>query len=496
MHKFYFILLIFIATNLQAQKSASFFRTSPSNATVYDMEKNELGVTPFDLRKLKPEITKIKITKEGFDPAEIEFSEKEKNGISFPHSVVFCPKCNLLIDSNISNDEYTGALILRKKIKDHDNVLMIAIDTPQITIAPKTEIGKINYDRKLINDRDIHMVLGYPENMQNQLINCFRNSYIEAYFISEKEKERANLYKPKVILRPLVRRIDFKLKGRLLRDYTGPCMIECTWQVSDISDRTKVIGQFDVITSVYRFQGNYDLILHQMLSESERDLLDNDTLYDFLTRVEKNYLSKSKKEVINIQTSLPVSYNTTKDMLKGIASSVVTIENEDIFGSGSIISPTGYILTSYHVITGEKNIFVRRGIEEKIKAEIVKTNKDYDLALLKINISDWKPLAIGNSEKADIGDEIFAAGTPAEKSLKQSITKGIISGFRQWNGVNFIQTDVTINPGNSGGPMLNSKGEIIGITTMKLIGKGIEGIGFGIPSNVAIEMLNLKLEYK
>ena len=105
-----------------------------------------------------------------------------------------------------------------------------------------------------------------------------------------------------------------------------------------------------------------------------------------------------------------------------------------------------------------------------------------------------KALSFGNSDSTGTGDEIFAAGTPLDKSLGQTVTRGIISGYREWNGVNFIQTDVSINAGNSGGPLLNQKGEIIGITTMKAFGKGIEGIGFGIPSNVVIDMMNIKFE--
>jgi serine protease Do len=140
----------------------------------------------------------------------------------------------------------------------------------------------------------------------------------------------------------------------------------------------------------------------------------------------------------------------------------------------------------------EKNISVKLNRDLKLKATLVKTNKDYDLALLRVDVEDLKAIAIGNSNEMEVGDEVYAIGTPMDESFGQTITKGIISGERLINGIKFIQTDVSINPGNSGGPLINDKGEMIGITTMKIAAQGVEGIGFCIPSNAVLEMLNIK----
>ena len=268
--------------------------------------------------------------------------------------------------------------------------------------------------------------------------------------------------------------------------------MECTWKISTVNDPKKVIAELPLKTSIYRTGDNYELILHEMLQASEYQLLLNDTLYNFLLKTEKEYLAKSKGDVIEIKVLPPVTYASTKEMLKKVATSVVTIDNKEGFGSGFIISSDGYIVTNNHVANDVKNITVKLGDDKKYKAEIIKTNKDYDLALLKITADNLRPLTIGNSVNCEPGDEVFAIGTPLEKSLSQTVTKGIISGYREYNGVNFLQTDVSINPGNSGGPLLNDKGEIVGIATMKYSGKGIEGIGFCIPSAVMLEMLNIK----
>ncbi len=477
-----------LLTEFSFSQDPTILRTNPPGATVYEQE-NELGETPFDLKKLKKDQRKLVIKMSGYDPVGIKFSDKEAVA-NFPGTVIDCEFCNM----ETTGDNPTGILVLRKKLKEQDYPIMVSLDTTKYEIPHQAELGKINSNRIFMSDDDVNVILGNPENMQLNLINPFGESYIETYFISTTAREKTNLYKPKIILKPVIKKLSFTLKGKLLRDYTGPVSMECTWLVSDISDKNKVLGSFNISTSVYRFQGNYNLIMHHMLSQSERELLEIDTLYNFLLRIEKEYLARSKKDVLTIKSGKINTYSETKEMLKNATTSVVTIENDDGFGSGSIISEEGYILTSYHVVESEKNIFVRQGANEKVKASIVRVNKDYDLALLKADLKNISALAFGNSNNTDVGDEIFAAGTPIDKSLRQTVTRGIVSGHRQWNGVNFLQTDVSINSGNSGGPMLNSKGEIIAITTMKRIGRGVEGIGFGIPSNVALEMLNLKFE--
>ncbi|MEO5571172.1 MAG: trypsin-like peptidase domain-containing protein [Bacteroidia bacterium] len=489
-----FALMVLCCTRVVSQNAFSIIKTLPTGADVLDDEKNKLGETPFDLGKLKKGIHKIQISKEGYEKVAITFPEKEKNGYSFPSSVETCSSCVMDFETTDVKNQYNGTLRLRKKFKEYDKIIMVAIDTPKIDIDDKMELGRVNGSKKELKDKDIHMLLGYPENMELQLINSFKDSYLDASFLSSKGKDKATLYKPKIILTPVVKKINFTLKGKLLRDYTGPCTMECTWKISDLSDTKKVWAQLPVKTSIYRSGDNYELVLHQLLAESERDLLENDTLFDFLSGIEKKYLAKSKGDVFKLKLPKHVSYSGTREMLKDITSSVVTVQTDDGFGSGVIITSDGYIITNYHVIEGEKSVLVKLGKEQKIKAEIIKVNKDYDLAMIKINQAGLKALSIANSDSTGTGDEIFAAGTPLDKSLGQTVTRGIISGYREWNGVNFIQTDVSINAGNSGGPLLNQKGEIIGITTMKAFGRGIEGIGFGIPSNVVLEMMNIKFD--
>jgi serine protease Do len=158
-------------------------------------------------------------------------------------------------------------------------------------------------------------------------------------------------------------------------------------------------------------------------------------------------------------------------------------------GSGVIVSPNGYILTNNHVVEGASKLEVRLSDDRKFEAKVVGTDPKIDVAVLKIEASGLMPARIGDSSVMEVGDWVIAIGSPF--GLNQTVTSGIISathreevGITQYD--DFIQTDAAINPGNSGGPLLNLRGEIIGINTaIASQGGGFNGIGFAIPSNTA-----------
>jgi S1-C subfamily serine protease len=166
-------------------------------------------------------------------------------------------------------------------------------------------------------------------------------------------------------------------------------------------------------------------------------------------------------------------------------------------GSGFILDKAGHVLTNYHVIAG-----ANRGIEVKLSnkrnysAKVVGTDKVHDLALLQIDAPNLEPVTLADSSGLAVGQKVYAIGNPF--GLAGTMTRGIISSIRSIGGSegapieNTIQTDAAINPGNSGGPLLNSRGEVIGINTM-IASNGADqssGIGFAIPINTAKAVLN------
>ncbi len=158
-------------------------------------------------------------------------------------------------------------------------------------------------------------------------------------------------------------------------------------------------------------------------------------------------------------------------------------------GTGFILSKDGYICTNHHVIANVDRIRVKVGTRE-YPARVIGSDKRTDVALLKIEGNNFKPVEMGNSEKVRVGDWAIAIGNPF--GLDGTFTVGVISAAvrRDKSGLSHIQTDASINPGNSGGPLINIRGEVIGVNRM-IYSKsgGSMGIGFAIPINRAKRIL-------
>jgi serine protease Do len=158
-------------------------------------------------------------------------------------------------------------------------------------------------------------------------------------------------------------------------------------------------------------------------------------------------------------------------------------------GSGFIVTPDGYVLTNNHVIRNADQIEVILADNRKMRARIIGTDPESDLAVIKIDGSDLPTALLGNSDELEQGDWVLAIGSPF--GFAQTLTAGIVSatgrevlGAPQYS--KFIQTDASINPGNSGGPLVNMRGEVIGINTLIASNTGQNaGVGFAIASNVA-----------
>ena len=164
-------------------------------------------------------------------------------------------------------------------------------------------------------------------------------------------------------------------------------------------------------------------------------------------------------------------------------------------GSGFVIDGEGHILTNYHVIQNARQLEVTTSDKKKYKAQVVGADPAHDLAVIQIPIKTVPRAEIGDSKSLVVGQKVFAIGNPF--GLNGTMTRGIISSIRSVRGPKgfideAIQTDAAINPGNSGGPLLNSRGQVIGINSMILTG-GVEqsaGIGFAIPINTAKSVLD------
>ncbi len=183
-----------------------------------------------------------------------------------------------------------------------------------------------------------------------------------------------------------------------------------------------------------------------------------------------------------------------EENVKRVSEGVVQIQTATGLGSGFIINSFGHVVTNQHVIAGEQEIRIlvyrqkASGIEKETfsKVKIVAMNGFLDLALLQIDdesVKDLPHVVLGESDMIAQGEHVFAIGSPL--GLERTVSQGIVSVRARENGGRwYIQTTTQINPGNSGGPLFNAKGEVVGVTNMKLAGAGVEGVGFAIPASL------------
>src|SRR5438067_9997214 len=164
-------------------------------------------------------------------------------------------------------------------------------------------------------------------------------------------------------------------------------------------------------------------------------------------------------------------------------------------GSGFVFDREGHILTNNHVIAGARQVEVSTSDKKKYKARVIGADPIRDLAVIQISAEKVTPVVLGDSKSLMVGQKVYAIGNPF--GLSGTMTRGIISSIRSVNGPEgsaideAIQTDAAVNPGNSGGPLLNWRGEVIGINTLILTSVGQSaGIGFAIPINTAKAVLN------
>jgi serine protease Do len=194
----------------------------------------------------------------------------------------------------------------------------------------------------------------------------------------------------------------------------------------------------------------------------------------------------------------PFAARDVSSLVKQIGEAVVQVRTPEGLGSGFFINEDGYLITNFHVIEGETELSVEvyrqtggqlnREIYRQVR--IVAINKFHDLALLHIEdkgAPKFKPVTLGNSDDLNVGDGVFAIGSPL--GLERTVTQGILSTkTRELEGELYLQTSTQINPGNSGGPLFNLAGQVVGVTNMKITFG--EGLGFAIPVELVKSFLD------
>lgn len=206
--------------------------------------------------------------------------------------------------------------------------------------------------------------------------------------------------------------------------------------------------------------------------------------------------SARRQEAMKLLSELPEASSRIAWIVKAVGPSVVGIRTDNAsHGTGIVIDERGYILTNLHVIrpaSGMANRIEVRLDDGRSQTDgvlVVGVNVPRDLAVLRVDMTDLQPLRWGSSEKLEVGETVVAIGNPY--GLDHSVSMGIVSAKKRFNmtpdGVivqEYLQTDAAINPGNSGGPLVNLRGELVGVNTA-ILGESYSGISFAIPSDLA-----------
>lgn len=226
----------------------------------------------------------------------------------------------------------------------------------------------------------------------------------------------------------------------------------------------------------------------------------------------QNYFGKDVKQVINVEpqnTEFLVSAVAKKAMPSVVGITTESVQKDFFFGTrranglgtGVVVDRRGYILTNAHVVNNGNvealNVLFDDG--NKKEAKILWSDPSLDLAVIKVDGVNVVPADLGDSDKLEVGEVAVAIGNPLGMQFERTVTSGIISGLNRSIALNvnesiegLIQTDASINPGNSGGPLLNAKGEVIGINTAKI--QSGEGLGFAVPINIAKPIVDQFIE--
>jgi len=258
-----------------------------------------------------------------------------------------------------------------------------------------------------------------------------------------------------------------------------------------------IIGSFSSMVFVFMIVSGvliYGLFIRQDIQYNSLNTEIKDT-QSKINELAEN-LIQTNNDLTSLDESLKIELKEIKDqtsedfsgIIEDVIKSVVTIRTDTGQGTGFIIDDGGYLVTNAHVLVGGNRVIAITYNQDVLDAELIGYSGELDVALLKIS-GNFDSIKLADSDEVQIGEKVIAIGNPL--GLQFSVSEGIVSAVNRPGLTNikaYIQTDAALNPGNSGGPLINKKGEAIGINNFK-VGGG-ESLGFALESNKIKEVVN------
>ncbi len=272
------------------------------------------------------------------------------------------------------------------------------------------------------------------------------------------------------------------------------CSISVKWELMD-KTRRRVVYESNT-SGYFRMSEQGTGVIYISFRLAFRKLLADSKFVNMVTGSTRSDEGTTDISTVNPIVILRIDSisGSQTDIIADAQHAVVTVLTESGHASGFFVSTDGYIITSAHVVADRNFVDVRLTDGIRLQANILHSDIDFDIALLKISGSGFRALPLFDKNAVQTGQEVYAIGTPASESLAQSVTKGIVSGTRVIAEKDYIQTDVKVNPGNSGGPLIDNSGRVLGIITWKVAALRYEGLVFCVPIQTALERLRIEVK--
>lgn len=482
------------ASVLSSTKPTMTLRSDPAEASVY-INGMERGTTPYTLdytADMGDDLT-IEMRKTGYQSTSISVRPEVNKGVLFADAMLL--NIPYIVDHNapglykLPMNEHT--MVLYKEPATDAAKFLVPVS--EVEVSTEGKLGTFN-KAPIRTDRDgAFRSLAYPENFANDVVGGMKDTWMDAKSVRKgTTKGDEVIARAKFHLRPVIRRVTATLSGSKAHCY-GPVEVEMGWRFLPGKGSDEPLYERTTTTTYFASNSTTENALADAIRHAARMLAEDREVPERVATIYGSGIQLAKGDSLSLAKPTTIAFASRKEMISALVKGVVTVETDDGHGSGFAITNDGYLITNAHVVGDASVVKVKFHHGFTLDGQVVKLNKDFDLCLLKVQASDVAAMAIGDDKGLLLGEELYAIGTPLGLELGQSVSRGIMSGRREIEGRQYIQTDVSINPGNSGGPLIDEKGEVVGVATLKISGKGLEGLGFGVPISVALEMLNVKI---
>lgn len=459
-----------LATMISTPKQGVRVNSKPTRAAVYVNEK-KVGNTPIKVRLKRKKNSEIRIEKEGFkDHVEILYPSKVN-----PLAYASC----LFLYYPYAVDLATGAGFRLNKKELNINLIKLPaeIKGSQAVICDEVNV-KFKAGDKLGNFyiKDEPKNILYFEksldvdatNLKESINSILKDAGFDV--VSEDKGFFSSSTLARYLFIAEVKDINYNIRASHQYEsqakYETTCKMKVLWK---LTGRNKDVKFEKSITSLStKFEKGGLTVFYDAFENSFYKFMDNKKIYEIVKKGPEDDDAGADFSLIYMEKP---RIKVAKDkLINNATKGVVTIQTKDGHGSGCVISSDGYIVTNLHVVYGHKKVQVKFRGGISIEGNVIRVDDNSDLALVKVSGTGFNPLKISESKEINIGSDVYAIGTPADKELGQTVTKGIISGERNLLDNIYIQTDVSINPGSSGGALINKSGTLIGIINAKIVG--------------------------